>query len=348
MCSFLDVTAALFAACIQATTYGGGDLAPENPFETEAFQSGMNLYLTEEDYTASENFVWSSQLFLDSMEKVGVNTISVVWPIFTEGLRSNRVFAGTETPSEEALATFVAVAKARGFGVVLHPTLDERVLPLKEWRGTIRPLSVDAWFQSYTEIMHKYAIMAESVDVDLFVVGAELQSMERYSRHWQKLVADVRTVFSGQVTYASNREISETFPWEVVDLIGVDAFFALDVPVGSSVEEMTASLRLQQDELLDTARALGQPLVFTEIGTTSQRGSFLRTWVWNHRTLVDQEAQADYYAAVCNVWRRELDGLYWWVTHLHPIEEELLPRDTSFDPIGKPAEAIVRDCFTDK
>jgi len=345
LCGWLEVTSWLFALCIQANTYGG---TVENPFVHDAFQAGMNVYIEQSDVVAAGDFVWATDELLNRLEAANVNAVSLTWPIFTDGRRSSSVTENDDSLNVEAIQTFSAVARARGFGVVLHPILDEQSILLsgsRHWRGTIDPWEVDQWFANYTALMLRYARAAEAVRVDAIVLGAELSSMEKYADHWRALARALRTVYTGKLTYASNRFISEDFPWEIVDFISVDAFFALPLSTDATVGEMVEQLTLRREEMVAWAHSVGKPLVFSEVGVTSQRGAFKSSWRWNHGTPVDQEAQARYYEAICRVWKEEVTGLYWWKTTLFPIAAQTLRTDIGFDPFGKPAEQVVHTCF---
>jgi len=347
VCGFLDITSKLFAFCIQATTSGG---FVESPYYNSTFEAGMNVYLEQKDVTAAgDDYIGTVLQLLDRLEQADVNSVSLTWPVFTDGRRSSVVFEGVETPSKDALATFSAVAQARGFGVLFHPILDEASIVLsgpEHWRGTISPWEVDSWFESYTALMVDYAEIAHSTGADSFIIAAELTSMEQHADHWRTVISQVRDVYpDGKITYASNRGVSQEFPWDAVDYIGVDAFFDLDVPVDASVEQMTTDLLIQQKQILLEAKAVGLPLVFTEVGTTAQAGSFRRSWVWDHQTRSDHLAQARYYQAVCDVWKEHLQGIYWWKTTLYPVQPKTKESLYGFNPFGKTAENVVRSCF---
>jgi hypothetical protein len=194
--------------------------------------------------------------------------------------------------------------------------------------------------------MVEYGEVAQATGADVFIIGAEFTSMEQYADQWRTLISAVREVYpDGQITYAANREVSSEFPWEAVDFISVDAFFALPLPDDASVEQMISVLQDQRGQILLDAEAVSLPLVFTEVGTTAQAGSFQRTWRWDHGTAPDHDAQARYYQAVCAVWRDHLQGLYWWKTTLFPAETGSAQALSGFDPFGKSAEQSIRDCF---
>lgn len=344
MCESFSVTGLLFALCIQGTTYGE---SVRSPFPEHEFQNGMNVFLTQSDVTATDDYIWTVQLLLDRLAEADVNSVSVTWPLYTGGKYSSEVFAGADTPTPSAITTFAAVAEARGFGVMLHPILDEAALMREseqEWRGTITPRDVSAWFESYTDLLLPYLHDADAVGIDAVSIAAELESMEGYTEEWRTVVDTVRASYNGLVTYSANRRISAEFPWEMVDFISVDAFFALDVSFDASQQDMQEAMRSERLVMEEAAAAYGLPIVFTEIGTTSQAGSFQRTMVWNHRTGLDLSAQSRYYDAVCAEWRDSVTGFYWWTTTLYPLSEEEVSQDIGFDPFGKPAETSLRHC----
>jgi hypothetical protein len=317
-----------------------------NPFKTEGFQAGINIFLTEKDIESTVDLEAAVDTFLD---RVGpeINSISLVWPLYTEGHHSSTVFLGEDSLTPESLAAFGDLIKAAGLGLILHPIIDEESILLYGpgyWRGTIEPNDVDGWFREYTALMVEYAIVAEAVGVEAFIIAVELDSMEKYNRKWRELIRAVRGVYSGQISYASNLVISERFPWDATDFISVNVFYALDLPADASVAEMAASMEDHHQALIIKATELGMDLVFAEVGTTAQLGSFQRSWIWDHEVEVDHAAQARYYEAICQVWRAELTGLYWWATTLYgPDVESSI--DGGFDPLGKQAEVAMRDCF---
>lgn len=347
LCSGLDITSRLFALCIQATMYGE---VVESPFQHDVPQHGINVYLTQTDVTVAQDYLWNLQQLFDRLETAGLNSVSLTWPIYGFGRRSSEMFAGDETPSEEAIVQFVSVAKARGFGVMLHPVLDEEIIIQtsgpQHWRGTIAPWDVANWFSSYTELLVQYAELAQVADADVLVIGAEFESLDHYQEDWRSLAATMREVFpDGELAYASNWVISKDFPWDSVDYIGVDAFFHLDLTPFATQQEIAEAIAETRAEMVSQANELGKPLVFVETGTTSQTGSFLRSWRWDHGSSVSHEAQALYYQALCQTWAPVLDGLYWWSTSLYPLSDNQARTDEGFDPIGKPAELVMRSCF---
>jgi hypothetical protein len=70
------------------------------------------------------------------------------------------------------------------------------------WRGSIEPTSVNAWFDSYSGLCVNVARLAEAEGVELLSVGVELSSMQAFASEWVQLVEEVRTQFSGKVSFS--------------------------------------------------------------------------------------------------------------------------------------------------
>jgi hypothetical protein len=54
--------------------------------------------------------------------------------------------------------------------------------------------------------------------------------------------------------------------------------------------------------------------------------------------------QARYYQTSCPAVSHSVSGLYWWLVTLDSPYTNAL-HDTSYDPLGKPAEPAIKDCF---
>lgn len=340
MCS--NLMGILLTICIHLTMYGN---TVEDPFTNNLPQRGVNLYLTEYDVHASEHFEKDVQRFLDRMEAAGINSISLTWPIYTTSSTSNYVYAGDDSLTSDSVIQFTRIARARGFGVWMHPLLDERILLQegpRQWRGNIRPKNTGVWFMSYMNLISEYAKAAEFSGANGFMIATELWSMEPYHEEWEMLIENIRGNFSGILTYASNRSIHDSvFPWSKVDVIGINYFPNIQLSSNASVEQIIQWIKNDIDRILSGLDELGMDVIITETGVTSQYNALRVTGRWNHRTRPDQETQRRFYEAICSVWAENSSGIYWWNTVLHPIPEDMIDVDEYFNPFGKTAEEHV-------
>lgn len=342
MCS--NLVGALFAFCIQMTMYGS---AVADPFLNGYERRGVNLYLTETDVRTTATFERDVQNFLDRMEETGINSISLTWPLYTDNSISNSIYMGGDTLTPSSVQWFTQIARARGFGVWLHPILDERVLLAEagfHWRGNITPHEVDSWFRDYRDLMAQYAYAAQAGGANGFIVATELWSMEPYHGHWEMVINAIREEFDGILSYASNRGIRASyFPWHLVDVIGINYFPNFEINSNASVESIVSAIQSDVDQIIADAADLGLPVMISEAGITSQQNALRITGKWNHRTAVDLDIQERYYQAICKSWAGRVDGIYWWNTVLYPIENA--ENDPYFNAVGKPAQAYM-DCYS--
>ena len=110
----------------------------------------------------------------------------------------------------------------------------------------------------------------------------------RLDQHWRRLIAEVRQVFTGKLTYAANfDQYQQVGFWDQLDLMGINAYFKLRreiLPPGERerlypllldgwrgvLGEIAAFRQHQQLERM--------PVIFTEMGYTRRALSTLEPW----------------------------------------------------------------------
>jgi hypothetical protein len=303
------------------------------------FQAGISILV----YSREPAMTGYAQL-LDRLAVDNVNSLSIAFPVYTDGIRSNSVHAGQDTPTDAALGALVSQAKARGFSIMLRPLLDEAVIPPPAWRGQIEPTNVAAWFASYGAVIQSYARLSMQLGVDSLSIGSELNSMETSADSWRALIAQVRQVYSGQVTYSVNWGTTfRTGFWSQLDFLSVDAYFPLDrSPEHATAAQMAADWQRWVDVLKRADQPFGKPIVFTEAGVAPMSGAHLNPWNHLAGSGLDLEEQRAYYEATCGVGGQALGGLYWWF--VGPSLPVNLPSD-DYNPLGRPAESAMQSCY---
>ena len=87
-----------------------------------------------------------------------------------------------------------------------------------------------AWEAQYHTFLMHYAHLAGEIDAAMLVVGTELANAARTRpAFWRRLIADVRAVYGGALTYAANwwEEYEDIAFWDALDYIGVQGYFEL-------------------------------------------------------------------------------------------------------------------------
>ncbi len=305
-------------------------------------------------------------VLLDRLLTLHVNSVSVAFNLFQDDWTSSSIYANTEgefgSITDENLRIFIQEAHRRGLSVMVIPLLEERSLIVDEqWRGSIRPRNVDSWFRDYTELILRYAQIAQEEDAEYVCVGAELQSLEPESKRWVTLIESVRELFDGQVTYAFNWDsllsnnglIDPSHLRRIIDasdFVGISAYYPLDVPRVASVAELLEAWSPWITELDGLRREFAKPLVFTEVGTRSIEGSYRRPngpyFDQGITTPVSEQAQRDYVLALCQGPLDLLTGTYIWRANIYTLSIEGTPEElVSFSPINKLAEEAIGECY---
>jgi hypothetical protein len=189
------------------------------------------------------------------------------------------------------------------------------------WRGDIEfGNDTGAWqrfFAGYEQFIVDQARFAESVGVDLFSVGVEYERTTGYEDEWRKIIAAVRSVYRGRITYAANWDSLERVPfWDALDLIGVHAYF----PLGEGPSPDRSVLWQGWDEPLAMLEALsrryqGKQVLFAEIGYPRSPTAATRPWVPENRDQPEVRALRQTLIEVA-LERIEaspfIDGMFWW------------------------------------
>jgi hypothetical protein len=263
------------------------------------------------------------------------------------GVTASSVHADPQqTPTSATLTTIIQEAHRQHLAVMLRPLLDEQTLmdPQGDWRGSIQPADRGRWFASYKALLEQYAELAQREDVEAIDVGTELTSLQPETAAWLRVIAAVRAIYQGQVTYSVNFDAQGIGFAEALDFLGIDAYYPLAAPAQASAEELREAWVPWIADLNRLQQSAGVPLVITELGVRSEPGAYLKPWVWYTRVRPDMAEQQRYYQASCPAVSQSVHGLYWWLVTLDSPYADAL-HDTSYDPLGKPAERAIKDCF---
>ncbi|MEO0514501.1 MAG: hypothetical protein AAF086_04315 [Planctomycetota bacterium] len=110
---------------------------------------------------------------------------------------------------------------------------------------------------------------------------------------WQALIAEVRSRYSGQLTYAANFDsYMDVGFWPSLDVMGINAYFPLRDPAEPADDAMLAAAWdgvLTEIEADQAAMGVaGMPVVFTELGYTRRAGTTTAPWAYQGFDLVGE------------------------------------------------------------
>jgi len=215
------------------------------------------------------------------------------------------------------------LAKASNVKTMLKPHIWLRRSGDK-WRSDIAMNSVeewDKWFESYSDWILHYAQVAEKGKIEALCIGTELyQTTKQHPDKWRKIIADIRKVYSGQLTYAANwyKEYEEITFWGDLDYIGIQAYFPLTKKENPSQKELMKSWKKYKKGLAKISKKYDKKIVFTEIGYKNTHDAAKEPWTWpqdmDNTVQISDEIQSNCYAALFeSLWKEEwFDGLFIW------------------------------------
>jgi hypothetical protein len=297
---------------------------------------------------------------LDSLVELGVNAISqtpfafmrdprrpeLSFPPF--GQASDHGRGGWWGERDAGIAFVTAAARERGIGVLLKP----HVWLHGSWPGEVEMASEEdwaTWFASYRSFLLGWARFAAEQGIEGLCLGTELDRTALREREWRALIADVRTVYSGLLTYAANWDRYESVPfWDALDAIGVNAYFPLTEQPRPSLDVLAAAWEPHADRLAALSRRVNRPVVFTEIGYHPAAGVFARPWEWHaDGAPLDPDCQARGYEAVHRAFLDQdwFGGVFWWKWHAGTPRVRPGRESSTFSPQGLAAEEALLRAF---
>jgi hypothetical protein len=259
---------------------------------------------------------------------------------------SDRVWWGE---SDEGISKTTTLARNAGIKTILKPHL----WVSKGWPGDIKmksDTSWQRWFRLYEKFILHYALLAEQNKIEIFCIGTELHQTLR-EKEWRAIIASVRKVYKGKLTYAANfhEEFEKVSFWDALDYIGIQAYFPLAKDQDASLEDFKKGWSAHLAAIERVHKKVNRPVLFTEIGYRSDRQAAIEPWVWpkeNQTSPVALDVQASCYQAFFEtVWNKSwMAGAYFWKWYPHGPRRMA---DIDFTPQGKPAEKILAAGFKD-
>ena len=288
---------------------------------------------------------------LDPLRELGVDWISQTpfgWmrAIDSPEIRfgSSRVLWGE---SDEGLVRTAALARERGIRTLLKPHL---WVHHAAWPGEIQMRTEQdwaSWFEQYERFILHYARLAERQGFEALAVGTELGGTTSREREWRGIIARVRDVYRGRLTYCANwhGEPERIAFWDALDFIGIQAYYPLAEGPAPTAEAIRRAWEPITAGLAALASRTGRPIVFTEVGYRSQDGALARPWEWDTEGTVNLALQQQAFTALLDaLWGRPwFGGTFVW--KWHPVPPAAASASRDFTPQGKPALEVIRAAY---
>jgi hypothetical protein len=307
--------------------------------------------------TAPPNPLSENEPYTKPLAELGINWVSVqpfgffkknqpqVW------FNSPRQWWG-ERP--EGIATCVAAAKAANMKTLLKPQLWSH----EQWIGHLDfpeedSASLDIWKAEYRAYALFWAKLADSLDIEMYCIGTEIEQLAKKQEvYWRQLITEIRTIYKGQLTYASNWDSFETIPfWDALDFIGIDAYFPLCPHKTPKVKTLKKAWQEPFQRIKALQQKFGKPVIFTEFGYLSVDACAYKHWELEPKRASlnsNEKAQANAIQALLEVFGSEKwwMGGFQWKWHIDPSTSAMEgPPSNDYTPDGKLSEEILKKYY---
>src|SRR5260221_7228465 len=244
--------------------------------------------------------------------------------LYQASLTSTTVTQGPSTPSVSSFNYGVHLAHALGLHIFVTPLL--QVNGAQPWTGAIQFTTYpqeQQWFESYWQAIKPYAVTAAQAGVEQFALGTEYEWLQENAPDslWNGLIAELRSVFPGTLTYDMNwiTQPSQLPSWmknPLLKMIGFSEYIPLtDAPVPVDPRQLSGLWKEKVKSILDDLSIqLGKPMFISEIGYRNSTDALYQAYASTTTAPADpaeQAAACD--AALANVIPdTHIAGIFFW------------------------------------
>jgi opacity protein-like surface antigen len=279
---------------------------------------------------------------------IHANAVSINFPFYMSSQTASSVQSAKFTPSPFLVGQVVRLAHRDGFTVQLRPYLSEtnfNTAVTGNWRGSIKPANVPAWFASYRAWLAPYVAVARLTGVESFSIGTEFNSLLTYVGYWMQTANWASHILGGPTIYSASHLGVQNFP---NTQLGWDAY-----PVIHGLTD-TSSVAQITNGLESYLRTLGFPNGLTsirmeEVGIPALSGAYTFPSFFYQKPPynVIRSIQANWFQAMCNsFWALHMKGIYFWAIDASQYSPSRNYATDPFDWIGTASESQIASCFT--
>lgn len=308
---------------------------------------------------------YDSNLNMTTVEKVkmlGANWISITPEsiLKRKDLRIVKESLNKEwIHNHEGYTSLIKNLKLSDLKIMLKPHLvldkykskNDKLLNASTWRGDIKLKTKKDWSiieENYKNFILKYALLAEELNVDLFVIGTELKTfVKSRPAFWKKLIEEVRKIYGGPITYSANWDNYNRIPfWSELNLISINGYFPISSKRHPSVKQTILNWHSIEKKLNKLARGLKKKILISEFGYRNVEKSGVKPWLHVSQTpnaRIDDKGQQDLYEAFFkSIWKSDciIGGIIWNWPQISKTYHNI-----DFSVKGKPVEKVIRHYY---
>lgn len=282
---------------------------------------------------------------IKAMAEHSVNWTAIAYAVEQPTAQSTHMpWDQAPTVNEAEIVWAIREAKSQGLKVCLKPVVNvsdgtwRAYIGFFDWDVPGEP-SWSEWFESYTEFIVHAARIAEAEGCEMLCIGCEMVRADSREAQWRELIAAVREVYTGVLTYNCDKYQEDHVTWwDAVDVITSSGYYPID--------RWNAEL----DRIEKVVEASGKPFFFMEAGCPSRVGSPDKPNDWNLAGEASGEEQLRYYQAMFTAcdqreWMRGF-MLWDWPPTLYSLNAAATNDD--YCPFGKPAGRWLKQAYSAK
>ncbi len=282
---------------------------------------------------------------LDAMRPLNLNWVTLAFAALQDTVVSTEIpWRDEPTPTDDEVRWAIRQVHERGWKACLKPTVNCRD---GIWRGYIGFFDWDVpgeahwsdWFAAYEEYIVHFAAIAQQEGVEMLCIGCEMVRSDPREAEWRALIAKVRAVYSGLVTYNCDKYQEDHVTWwDAVDVISASGYYP------------TGQWEAQLDRIEPVVRAAGKPFLFIEAGCPSRDTSPQRPNDWTLAGAPSGAAQASYLSEMFEACRRRdwVGGFALWDWPAQLYDRADAATNTDYCMYGKPGEDVVTDYYASR
>jgi hypothetical protein len=250
-------------------------------------------------------------------------------------------FDAAPTVTDAEIVWAIREAKGLGLKVCLKPVVN---CADGTWRAHIGFFDQDVpgeptwgeWFASYRLFLLHAAEIAEAEGCEMLCIGCEMVRADARETEWRALIAELRGVYSGLLTYNCDKYQEDRLTWwDAVDVVSSSGYYPID------------AWEPELDRIEAVVEASGKPFIFMEAGCPSRTGSAEHPNDWSLAGEPSGDEQLRWYRAMFEACaeRPWVGGfmLWDWPARLYPLGDG--PRNDDYCPYGKPAGEYLREVY---
>ena len=259
--------------------------------------------------------------------------------------------------SDDGYIRRITLIRNAGFKVFVKPHVWVDKTVDRKWRSDIFPQNDEAWDtwkKTYKTFIFRYAVVAEKAQAEMFCIGTEFTRLAiEKPDYWKSLIEEVKTIYSGKITYAANwyEEYEKITFWDQLDFIGIQAYFPLTQKNHPSKEELSNGWNKYLPSISSVAKQFNKKVLFTEMGYKSTADAAIEPWLWAEnqeegKLQFSKETQTNCYEVFFNtIWNKKwFAGVHLWQMRAD-FENAERYYDLDFTPQGKPALKVIAEGF---